>query len=100
MSQNAQQRRIEEVIAKGQALSHEARLLLERTRRQLKLMGIDPHVSIDDIKEKIGDEAFAQAQREAEKLLEDMASDLKRDAMHAQAQTNVSRHVRPRANRV
>lgn len=100
MSQQEHQRRIEEVIARGKALTREAHLVLERSRRQLNFMGIDPHADLERLRRDMGEEAFAQAQAEVQQMLDVVETEIKRDAMHARPSGGAGRHVRLRIDRV
>lgn len=98
--QNHRQREIERVIASGKALAREAHLLLERSRHQMRLMGIDPERELELLRQEIGDEGLARAEAEALALVNAMDAEIKRDAMHARPLGGSGRHARLRSNRV
>lgn len=98
--QNPCQREIERVIANGKALAREAHLLLERSRLQMRLMGLEPERELDRLRQEIGEEDFARAESEALALVDAMNAEIKRDAMHARPLGGAGRHARLRSNRV
>lgn len=98
--QNQRQREIERVIASGKALAREAHLLLERSRLQLRLMGLDPERELDRLRQEVGGEELAHAEAQAQALFDAMEVEIKRDAMHAKPLGGAGRHVRLRPNRV
>lgn len=92
------ERRVHEVIAQGRALVRDARLMVERTRRRFAELGIDPESEYERLKAEGGELAVVKVQAEFQNLIEGIESEIRRDAMHAQANGLV--RLRARSNRV
>lgn len=91
-------RRVQEAIVQGRTLVRDARLLVERTRRCFAALGIDPEAEYERLKAEGGEAAVLRVQAEFQDLIEGIEAEIRRDAMHAQANGQV--RVRARFNRV